>query len=60
LDTDTNGAIAMGLFGAYYGYDKLYEQQTVNMEVLFNCTTENGNKMRPKKYRTSAITDLFT
>lgn len=33
-DTDTNSAILGGLFGAKYGFNKLYEEQGENIDVL--------------------------
>lgn len=50
-DTDTNGAIAGGLLGAYYGYKNLYKEQKDNINVMINCTTLGGNKPRPEKYK---------
>lgn len=58
-DTDTNGAIVCGLFGAYMGYDKLYEQQADNIEVLRKCDTHGGNKIRPPEYRVSYIDKIL-
>lgn len=49
--SDTNGAIAGGLLGAYYGYKNLYKEQKDNINVMINCTTLGGNKPRPEKYK---------
>jgi ADP-ribosyl-[dinitrogen reductase] hydrolase len=50
-DTDTNAAIVGALFGAKLGYDKLYEEQSENIEILINCDTSGGNKPRPVEYQ---------
>ena len=54
-DTDTNACIAGAVLGAYYGYDLVYNEQKSNIDIMLNCTTEKGDKPRPKKYR---VTDL--
>lgn len=59
-DTDTNGAIVCGLFGAYYGHDALVEQQLENINLMLACTTENGNKVRPEEYRASSILEIIS
>jgi len=58
-DTDTNATITGALYGAYYGYDELYKQQKKNIDCLMNCTTENGNKVRPMKYLPKYINELI-
>ena len=58
-DTDTNGAIVCGIFGAYMGYNKLYEQQADNIDVLRKCDTHGGNKVRPSEYRVSYIDEIL-
>jgi len=50
-DTDTNAAIVGALFGAKLGYDKLYKEQSENIEILINCDTSGGNKPRPVEYQ---------
>lgn len=58
-DTDTNGAIVCGLFGAYIGYDELFKQQKDNINILYNCDTSGGNKIRPDIYHTSSINKIL-
>jgi hypothetical protein len=53
------GMLYVVCLGVYYGYDELHKQQMENMEILLNCTTENGNKVRPKEYRISSITEFI-
>ncbi len=58
-DTDTNGAIAGGLLGAYYGYDELYKEQEDNIDIMINCTTLEGNKPRPNKYKPKKLEKII-
>jgi ADP-ribosyl-[dinitrogen reductase] hydrolase len=52
-DTDTNAAIAGALLGAYYGYDKINEDEVTknNINVLLNCDSSRGDIIRPKVYK---------
>ena len=52
-DTDTNAAIAGALLGAYYGYDKIIENNITrkNMDILLNCDTTCGDIVRPPDYK---------
>jgi ADP-ribosylglycohydrolase len=57
-DTDTNAAIAGALFGAYLGYDKLYDEQGDNINILLTCDTSKGDFERPSIYTIHDIKDL--
>ena len=52
-DTDTNAAIAGALLGAYYGYDKIVENNITreNMDILLNCDSALGDIVRPPDYK---------
>lgn len=51
-DTDTTGAIAGGLIGAYFGYKNLQKDKIIkkNLNIINNVDTEGGGIPRPKKY----------
>jgi ADP-ribosyl-[dinitrogen reductase] hydrolase len=51
-DTDTNAAIAGALMGAYYGIEKLNEDEITrgNIEILLSCDSSKGGIVRPKEY----------
>ena len=51
-DTDTNAAIAGALMGAYYGLEKLNEDDITryNISTLLSCDTSKGDIIRPKEY----------
>jgi ADP-ribosylglycohydrolase len=52
-DTDTNAAIAGALLGAYYGYDKIIENDITreNIDILLKCDTTQGDIVRPYDYK---------
>jgi len=52
-DTDTNAAIAGALLGAYYGYDKIIENNITraNIDVILKCDTTCGDIVRPHDYK---------
>ena len=51
-DTDTNAAIAGALLGAFYGYDKMVENETTktNIQIMLNVDTSKGDFVRPPQY----------
>jgi ADP-ribosylglycohydrolase len=56
-DTDTNAAIAGALIGAYYGYTKMYCEETTNYNlcVLMGADTSQGDFPRPELYSPRGI-----
>lgn len=58
-DTDTTGAIALGVLGAYYGFAELIAEQPENMGLLMQCTTENSTNPRPEHYRVSHLRSIL-
>jgi ADP-ribosylglycohydrolase len=58
-DTDTNASIAGALWGAYHGLETLKQEQGENIGILINCTTEDGQLIRPHEYRVSHIGKLY-
>lgn len=63
-DTDTNGAIAGALLGAFYGKDNMESDVTTreNMETLLACTptSENSDIPREQKYHASELVSFVT
>ena len=57
-DTDTNACIAGALFGAIYGYNKLYSEQKENIDIMLNCDTSLYT-FRPKEYTLYDFHDLM-
>lgn len=51
-DTDTNAAIAGALLGAFYGYDKMVENETTktNIQIMLNADTSKSDFVRPPQY----------
>lgn len=52
-DTDTNAAITGALLGAYYGYDKMIENDITkqNIEIMLNSDSTKGDIVRPPDYK---------
>ena len=52
-DTDTNASIAGALLGAFYGYQKITENEITkkNMEIIMNCDSTTGDIIRPTIYK---------
>jgi ADP-ribosylglycohydrolase len=49
-DTDTNACIAGAMYGYYRGYESFDQRARSNFEIVRNCTTLNGQDIRPTKY----------
>lgn len=52
-DTDTNAAIAGALLGAFYGYNKIVENETTktNMQIMLEADTTKGDFVRAPQYK---------
>ena len=52
-DTDTNASIAGALLGAFYGYEKITENEITkeNMNIMMNCDSTKGDIIRPLIYK---------
>ena len=52
-DTDTNASIAGALLGAFYGYEKITENEITkeNMNIMMNCDSIKGDIVRPPIYK---------
>jgi len=52
-DTDTNASIAGALLGAFYGYEKITENEITkeNMNIMMNCDSTKGDIVRPVIYK---------
>jgi len=52
-DTDTNASIAGALLGAFYGYEKITENEITkeNMNIMMNCDSTKGDIIRPPIYK---------
>ena len=52
-DTDTNASIAGALLGAFYGYEKITENEITknNMDIMMNSDSTKGDIVRPPIYK---------
>jgi len=52
-DTDTNASIAGALLGAFYGYEKITENEITkkNMKIIMNSDSTKGDIVRPPIYK---------
>lgn len=59
-DTDTNGAIAGGLLGAYIGYDTMQKEAVTkqNIEIINATKTEEADFPRPEEYHPRNIPEI--
>lgn len=54
-DTDTNGCVGGMLLGAYYGFEKMKEEEKTrkNIKIINKCDPTTSEVPRPKKYTPS-------